>query len=190
MQKTSTLYWHATTPDLKPTWLDGCADVQSAGAYWWVGDAMIVPDWSAVEWIDAAPGWKVSRPVDDIDLTRYLRDRRWHVPIEVVDTRGRTWFIPAILAPDGVPAVAQVRRLVDGEWVREFVDDSQSAAVEACQAFRSGAEMDLDQQCNALTAILACAYHLDPTTIGVLGMVDDVLVVHGLRAAAGLSEEG
>jgi len=186
---TNTICWKTTTPGLKPAWLEGCPDAQNCGVYWWVGDAMVVPDWSTVEWVETSPGWAAAKVVAEIDRARYLRDRKWHMPIVVEDTRGRIWHIPAILAPDGVPAVAQVRRLVDGKWVREFVDDNQEAAVEACQRFRSDQCMDLDEQSNAVLAILSCAYHLDPATMGALGMLDDVLVLHALKAASGLLGE-
>ena len=183
---TEALYWQAPCETARPGWLEGCHNVQNAGCYWWVGSPVVRPNFDKCKWLPTAKGWKVAQCDPSIDLSPYLRERRWHNPLEVVDTRGRSWFIPAMLTPDGVPAVAQTRRRVNGEWVREYVDDAQEAAVEAALAIRANAELTLDEQSDSMLAIIETAYHLDAETVAVMGFLDDVIVCHGLRKAAGV----
>lgn len=180
------LYWRAPYEQVKPRWLDGCADLQQSGIYWWVGDPIAKPNFERLKWTPTANGWAVAQDHRPLDPSEYLRPRRWAMSIIVEDARGVDWMVPAILAPDGVPAVAQVRRRVNGEWQREYVSDAQEAAVDAALAVRSGVAMTLEEQSDAVAAIMEVAYFLDAETIGALGLMDDVLAVHALKMAAGM----
>jgi len=187
--KVDALYWKAPDESTRPRWLDGAKDVCSNGVYWWIGSPVVQPDFNRLEWLTTAKGWAVAA-IKDLQPNTYLRDSRWANYLAVEDARGRTWFAPAILTPSGDVCVAQVRRRVDGEWVREYVDESQQAATEAAQAVRSGASLSLDEQCDAVSAIMETAYHIDADTLAVLGLLDDVLCVHALRMAAGVVDHG
>jgi hypothetical protein len=186
--KAQGLFWKAPTEQARPRWLEGCADVVQCGVYWWVGSPLIHPQFDRCEWIPTAQGWAVAAPVDKIEMIPYLRPRNWWAALTVEDARGREWIVPAILAPDGVPAVAKVRRRVNGEWVREYVDESQEVATEAALAVRNEVPMTLDEQSDACLAILETAYFIDADTIAALGFLDDVLAVHALKHAAGLGD--
>ena len=182
------LYWEAPTEQDRPRWLDGCENVQNAGRYWWVGSPLFHPNFQECTWTATAKGWSVCQ-AGGFNPSAYVRPGRWAMILLVEDARGNEWRVPALLAPDGVPAVAQVRKRINGEWVREYVDESQQAAIEAAQMVRSGAAMTLEEQSDATSAIMENAYYIDADTFAVLGLIDDVLAVNALKMAAAMMEE-
>lgn len=176
------IVWRKHNHNECPPWLDGSANVQHRGSMWWVAPPPLGPS-GDMTWLATADGWEVA-VCGDPDMGALIRELPWGMRLVVQDGRKRDWIIPAILGPDGVPAVARVRRLVDGKWVREDCDDRQSAAVEACESFRN-ADLEHDAQTFAVLSVLECTYHIDATSLGVLGLIDDVLVYQGLRCASG-----
>ena len=182
------LYWKAPNEQAKPQWLDGCPNAQCCGVFWWVGSPLYHAPFERLEWLETSDGWAVASH-GELDASEYLRERRWAVTMIVEDARGVDWTVPAILAPDGVPAVAQVRRRVNGQYVREFVSAAQEAAVDAALAVRSNTPLTLEEQTDACLAILETTYHIDGDTFAVLGLIDDVLAVHCLKMAAAVLED-
>ena len=94
------LLWKAPDEQARPGWLQGCADVQQSGRFWWVGSPLIHPDFDQCSWHPTANGWGVCLS-GDFDPKPYERPQRWAVPLLVTDTRGVEWVIGAILTPDG-----------------------------------------------------------------------------------------
>lgn len=147
-----------------------------------------------VTWCDVGDGWEAAL-YGPFDPPAYLRPVHWALIATVLDARGRAWQVPAMLWPSdhatlpGPPTVAQVRRLTAAGWVREAVDARQQAAMDAChQAFPHLGDLagvDLATSSDWLAAIIECTHLGGPLTFAVLGLLDDVLVLHGLRSAAG-----
>lgn len=177
------IVWKKDNHNECPPWLVGCDNVQHRSNMWWVAAPPIGPS-GDLEWTETADGWSVAI-CGDVGLEAHIRDLPWGMRMVVEDGRKREWIIPAILGPDGTPAVSRVRRLVAGKWVREDCDELQTAAVEACESFRA-TELDHDEQTFAILSVLECTYYIDATSLGVLGLIDDVLVHQGLRCASGL----
>ena len=150
---------------------------------------MVAPNFDKVQWVDTANGWKCTQPDASMIPDRYLRQPPWSSVGEVLDSVGRKWYIPRILADNGAPMVAQRMRRVSGEWVREAVSNSQEAAISAAITARNAIENDealsVEDMCEMLLPLLEVVYHLDADTIGATGIVDDVLISHGLRFASG-----
>jgi hypothetical protein len=146
------------------------------------------------EWVDVGDGWSATLYDNDPRSADLLRQQHWAMTISVLDARGRPWLVPAILSPDGFPAVAQTRRLTADGWVREPATDLARAAVDACQAARARLDdlgaVDLDTQGSWIGAVLEAVYHTNALTVAKLGLVDDVLVRHGLRMACGRMDRG
>ena len=181
------IVWKHKDAKACPECLVGCANVQSMAGMWWVAPPPIMPG-ENLKWFEAANGWSVAI-YGEPEIESLIRELPWSMRLVVQDGRKRDWVIPAILGPDGTPVVSRVRRLVDGKWIREDCDERQTAAVEACESFRH-AELDHDAQTFAILSVLECTLHCDATTLGVLGLVDDVLVYQGLRCASGLINHG
>jgi len=176
------IVWKHPESKMAPPCLVGCKNVQSMAGKWWVAPPPLMPEHD-LEWHATTDGWSVALSGEP-DLGALSRDLPWGMRLVVEDGRKRQWVIPAILGPDGTPAVSRVRRLVDGKWVREDCDERQTAAIEACQSFLNS-ELDHDTQTFAILSVLECVLHCDAATLGVLGLIDDVLVYQGLRCASG-----
>lgn len=176
-----------------PPWLDGCNGVAQQRCLVWLGTPYIAPSLDDRRWYRVADGWEATI-CGDIHPLEYRRQVDWGVGLMIRDARGRDWWLPSIVAPNGGLSVACVSRLNDsGEWVREPVSELQRAAVDAALEARAAigdlSELPAGRPAELMCAILESAYHLSAGTISRLGLVDDVLLHHGLRFCAGLKPE-
>jgi hypothetical protein len=178
------IVWRSDTP---PAFLAGAVDCQRMGRIHWVASAGIIPPVDDLEWISTKAGYDVALHGDPEPM-RLLRETTWQIPAQIIDGRGRIWPAPVLLLPGGTEATPRVRRMLpDGTWTHEYCDDRQRRALEAAHAC-SAHYGDADEAMTTAwaLAILEAVLHLDGVTIGVLGLLDDVLVSHVLRLSSGL----
>ncbi len=145
------------------------------------------------EWEPCAREWEVAQ-YQPIDPSDYLRDMPDAGAIQVRDVTDAVWMVPAILRPDGAPAVG-MRNVVDfggdGQVRRVPANPRTAAALQAAQEARPYAECDWNgvdaaQMLAWMLACLECVYHINGGSLGVLGLVGDTLLDKGMRMVCGV----
>jgi hypothetical protein len=190
------IVWKTTAEDRSPPpWLpDGSARYDLVdGTLWTLRRYQSRLGVTDASWIELPAGRRVAL-YGPVDPRHYLRDLHWSLPAPVTDAHGRTWTVPLVLDPDGRGVFAREHRFdaAAGEWVSQAVSPLARRAVEACEAAaptihdpETAAAVPLEIQIERLCAVLEATHHLDAASITRLGLIDDVLLLHGLRVACG-----
>lgn len=186
-----------------PLWLSGCAnlarvDLVGGGCLVAAGDPWRLALREDQEWHELEDGWEVcldGEPEQEL----LLRSAPGLSSIEVIDANERTWLVPAVLTPDGRPAMPMRlgivgHDLVDGQRVPRW-DRRPTPAQQRLIAIATAVRGELDagtfRDLPAATAaemtgqLLAATYHLTPSVVGALSLLDDRICIRALLACAG-----
>ena len=187
----------------RPEWFDEdatMAGMPSSMGYLWTPQkyAPMLTYRQDVTWRNVGDDWQVAQ-YDDLEPEEYLRDLHCSLWIQVIDVDGSVWPVPAILRPDGLPAIGMKNRaqVIDGklEWDRVAPSPRLSRALECAQELRPHAEANFDtletteQLLEGMLAILEAAYNMNGGTIATLGLLGDVLLYKGCKMACAVLEE-
>jgi hypothetical protein len=184
------IIYHDTSKDRTdpPAWIADARNLQcrhGQGERWWgVGaEAWLVGDRPG-PWHDLSDGWRCCL-VGEVDPKELIRQQRWCDTEMAIDLTGRRWQAPIILGPDGEP----IFRVTYGgkDFARQptpLQAMAEEIARSARQALKSGGIEGPHSRQWAARA-LAITHHLDVEVIGVLGLLDDALVLTALAALTG-----
>lgn len=150
-----------------------------------------------VRWYDVGDHWQAAQYLD-FEPARWVRKLDCALVINVVDVDGEVWPVPAMLRPEGVPAIGMRHRaeIVDGEmvWSREAPTERMRRALDSCQELRPLAEAgwegaDREAMLSGLLAVIEAGFNLPAQTVAALGLIGDVLLDKGLAVACGVINE-
>lgn len=171
-----------------PAWLEGAADlherINPPGRLWAIGDGLQVADAPDRAWSDVGDGWqaRVHAQAIGVELARHLT---WCPTSAVSDRDGNLWAALQLLDANGNPRIAYK---YGGPSFMPVATPDQKRALDIAEAarsaFLSGNDLPREVACTWAAELLALANHISVGAIAALGLLDDVLVVHVLRAAA------
>ena len=187
----------------RPEWFDDdapMAGMPSSMGYLWTPQkyAPMLCYRQDVTWHDVGGDWQVAQ-YSDFEPEQYERRLDCALWIAVIDVDGARWNVPAILRPDGLPAIGMKNRakVVDGalQWERAAPSTRLARALECAQELRPHAEANFDtlesteQLLDGMLAILEASYNLGAGTIAALGLMGDVLLYKGCKMSCAVLEE-
>ena len=185
-----------TNKKRRPEWLDADADfscMPSVDGHLWTptyyAPLLALRD---VEWVNVGDNWQCAQ-YDTFQPKWYLRDLKCSLWIDVLDVDGTAWQVPALLRPDGLPAIGMKNRAVmteNGlEWERFAPSERLARALECAQAMRPHCEEDFETLedpntlMDTMLAVLESAYNLNAGTIACMGLMGDVILHQGCKFA-------
>ena len=179
----------------RPSWLDTDADFSSAPCtegYLWTPThyASLLTFRPDATWTDVGDGWSCSL-YDTFEPRWYVRQLKCSLWIDLEDVDGTMWSIPALLRPDGLPAIGMRNKasICDGMlvWDRLAPSDRLARALECAQDMRPHCETNFEnmddpaQLINTMIAVIESAYNLNLETIACMGLIGDTLLYQGCK---------
>ncbi len=186
-----------TTKKRRPSWLDDEADFSSmpcTEGYLWTPThyASVLSFRADANWTDIGDGWSCAL-YEPLAPQYYLRNLKCTLWIDLEDVDGTFWQIPALLRPDGLPAIGMKNKQVitaDGfKWERLAPSPRLVRALECALEMRPHCEDDFenmedpDQLATCMMAILESAYYFNAPTIGCMALLGDTLLYKGCQVA-------
>lgn len=139
-------------------------------------------------WVPLCDGWQVCM-AGEFSLSAHARSACKY-PVKVKDVAGKPWMLPVIVTPTGERSFPVT---YGGNGFRPMLTDEQTAdlrlaaEIRTCDASDTWPEMPV---CAQWAATLLCRpYSLSVHTVGMLGLLNDDIIMAILRVAGGCDGE-
>jgi hypothetical protein len=156
--------------------------------WWGIGDPWLCGPQERSVWHTLDDGWRVCLVGGHPNPEILNRAQRWCDLSDAFDLAGNCWAAPIILSEDGTP-IYRVR------YGKDFLpaktpeqSRAEKVAKAASEAIKSGAmaEIDMAIACQWAAELQSSVRHITPEVLGVLGFMDDALVLSTLAVATSL----
>ena len=182
-------------PPRTPSWLEGarnlCRRGDATGDLVAIGDPMfLTPPTAREAWKTLPGGWEAAMAGDFIPNPHLREQSPVACILPVSGKLSQTWHAPCILDYAGRVSFPVALERIDGLW-RRSPTAQQSRLITLAHECRAQVEskallkIEVGIAAEWAAEALAAIYHLSVDVIGVLGLLDDTLIIQVCLAVAG-----